>query len=156
MAGIPLGDLILGARSLNALRDQGFKTTDDLLRCGPQQMLRIPNFGKVSLEEVRGALDALGLSFDDKPAPPDTADLEQMFAILEQKMVRHFNEQARNLDERVNAIYAALNATQKANGLDQMMELLFGIRKAIDLRLDDMMLAVRLTRKPSVNGAGME
>ena len=153
MAGIPLGDLILGARSLNALRDQGFKTTDDLLRCGPQQMLRIPNFGRKSLKEVREALEAHGLSFDDKLPPPD---MEQMFAILEQKMVRHFDEQARNLDERVNAIYAALNATQKANGLDQMMELLFGIRKAIDLRLDDMMLAVRLTRKPSVNGAGME
>jgi len=149
MAGIPLGDLGLNARGLNALRDQGFKTTDDLLRCGPQQMLRIPNFGRKALKEVREALEAHGLSFDDKPPPPD---MEQMFAALEQKVVRAFNEQARTVDERLVAVVAALNATQRANGLDQMMDLLTGIRRAIDLRLDDMKMAVRLATRPGMNG----
>jgi len=158
MAGIPLTEIEISTRARNALGAMGYKTTDDLIRAGEDELMRTPNFGRRSLDDIKLALEELGLSFGDELPPPEAPDLERMFAILEEKVVRHLAEGSQELNRRVDDVVAALNATQRANGLDQMMELLLSLRKAIDLRLDDLMLAVRLARKPSANGVdtGME
>src|SRR5215472_17235235 len=112
MAGIPLDEIEISTRARNALGAMGYKTTDDLIRAGEDELMRTPNFGRRSLDDIKLALEELGLSFGDELPPPEAPDLE----------------------------------------------LLLGIRKAIDLRLDDLMLAVRLARKPAANGVdtGME
>ncbi len=48
------------ARTLNCLRNDNFKTLADLLDRSQADLLRIPNFGQISLSEVKEGLAKMG------------------------------------------------------------------------------------------------
>jgi hypothetical protein len=59
-----IAELELSARAHNAITtyNTGHKTLGDLVKLTPGELLRLPNFGKLSLDEVEEALQKFGLS----------------------------------------------------------------------------------------------
>jgi DNA-directed RNA polymerase subunit alpha len=55
-------ELDLSVRSYNCLKRAGINTVDQLIQKTPEEMMKVRNLGKKSLEEVQGKLGALGLS----------------------------------------------------------------------------------------------
>jgi DNA-directed RNA polymerase alpha subunit len=51
----------LSARARHCLRNDNIGTIDDLVQLSEAELLRIPNFGRKSLNEVKGHLRAIGL-----------------------------------------------------------------------------------------------
>lgn len=56
-------DLDLSVRSFNCLKRAGINTVGDLISKSPEEMMRVRNLGKKSLEEVIAKLEEYGLSF---------------------------------------------------------------------------------------------
>ena len=56
----------LSVRTTNCLDDQGISTVEDLLKCRRADLLKIPNFGEKTLEEVYLALEKLGFYRKDR------------------------------------------------------------------------------------------
>jgi DNA-directed RNA polymerase subunit alpha len=50
----------LSVRTTNCLEERGIFTVSDLLRCTPDDLLSISNFGEKTLEEVYKALEGIG------------------------------------------------------------------------------------------------
>ena len=67
---VPIDELDLSVRSNNCLRRAGINTVKDLLEKTEEDMMKIRNLGKKSLEEIKNKLSDMGLSFkqsvDDK------------------------------------------------------------------------------------------
>ena len=59
-------DLDLSVRSYNCLRRAGINTVKDLTEKTEDDMLKVRNLGKKSLEEVMKKIDDLGLKLRDK------------------------------------------------------------------------------------------
>src|SRR3989449_9687604 len=62
MENFPIEELELGVRSYNCLKRVGIETIGDLTSKSDGELVAIPNFGRKSIEEVRGALAAHGLT----------------------------------------------------------------------------------------------
>jgi DNA-directed RNA polymerase subunit alpha len=62
MENFPIEELELGVRSYNCLKRVGIETIGDLTSKTENELVAIPNFGRKSIEEVRGALQAHGLT----------------------------------------------------------------------------------------------
>src|ERR671934_105343 len=62
MENFPIEELELGVRSYNCLKPVGIETIGDLTSKSENELVAIPNFGRKSIEEVRGALAAHGLT----------------------------------------------------------------------------------------------
>jgi len=64
-------ELELSIRVMNALIQNDIKTVGDLVQTAPTQLLRIPNFGRKSLNEVKEVLGSisleLGMNIDVQP-----------------------------------------------------------------------------------------
>ena len=56
----------LSVRSYNCLINEGIKYIGDLVQKSELDMLRLPNFGRKSLNELKENLKVMGLSFDMK------------------------------------------------------------------------------------------
>ena len=52
-------ELELSIRVMNALIQNDIKTVGDLVQTAPTQLLRIPNFGRKSLNEVKEVLGSM-------------------------------------------------------------------------------------------------
>ena len=50
----------LSVRTTNCLEEKGIFTVSDLLKCTPDELLSISNFGEKTLEEVYKALEGIG------------------------------------------------------------------------------------------------
>lgn len=50
----------LSVRTTNCLEERGIFTVQDLLKCTPERLLGISNFGEKTLEEVYKALEGIG------------------------------------------------------------------------------------------------
>ena len=61
---IQVNTLEMSTRSAKALKNEGLKTLEDLCRYTESDLLRIPNFGRRSLNEVKGILHSHGLSLN--------------------------------------------------------------------------------------------
>lgn len=55
-------ELDLSVRSYNCLKRAGINTVQELTQKTEEEMMRVRNLGKKSLEEVKQKLEALGLS----------------------------------------------------------------------------------------------
>ena len=55
-------ELDLSARSFNCLKRAGINTVEDLINKSEEEMMKVRNLGRKSLEEVMAKLDALGFS----------------------------------------------------------------------------------------------
>jgi len=60
----PIDELELSVRAHNCLINAGVKRILDLVNLPEDEALRIKNFGRKSLNEVKGSMKAFGLSFD--------------------------------------------------------------------------------------------
>jgi DNA-directed RNA polymerase alpha subunit len=68
---IDVNDLGLPVRAVNCLKQQKIKTVADLIATPDTVLMRVPNFGKRSLEEIRNAVNALAEKHDfPNPATP--------------------------------------------------------------------------------------
>ena len=56
-------DLELSVRSANCLKNEGIFYIGDLIQRSEIDMLKTPNFGKKSLNEIKAVLDSMGLTF---------------------------------------------------------------------------------------------
>ena len=59
-------ELEIGVRAYNCLKRAGIQTIGDLLQKSDSELKAIPNFGERSIDEVKEALAALGLSLRDE------------------------------------------------------------------------------------------
>jgi len=66
---MPVEDLGLSVRSMNCLRAENIQSVRDLIGRSESELLSLRNFGKTSLDEVKGCLDALGLSLGMEAKP---------------------------------------------------------------------------------------
>ena len=55
-------DLDLSVRSYNCLKRAGINTVEELVQRDEEEMMKVRNLGRKSLEEVQAKLSALGLS----------------------------------------------------------------------------------------------
>ena len=60
---MPIEELELSVRSYNCLKRAGISTVEDLARKSQEDMMKVRNLGKKSLDEVTNKLIALGLNF---------------------------------------------------------------------------------------------
>ena len=78
---LPIENLNLQSRSYNALRRRGILTVGELVAHSEADLLDIRNFGTKSIEEIKGALDGLGLVLKDQHAPTgDTPGADSIFS----------------------------------------------------------------------------
>ena len=80
-------ELELSVRSANCLQNANIKTIGDLVQKTEAEMLRTPNFGRKSLNEIKEVLASMGLRLGmDIPGwPPE--NIEEMAKKLEQEML---------------------------------------------------------------------
>lgn len=64
--GMTIEELDLSVRSFNCLKRAGINTVEDLINKSPDEMMRVRNLGKKSLEEVVVKLESYGLTFMDE------------------------------------------------------------------------------------------
>src|SRR6187431_3450367 len=69
MENFPIEELELGVRSYNCLKRVGIETIGDLTSKSENELVAIPNFGRKSIEEVRSALGAHGLTLKGEELP---------------------------------------------------------------------------------------
>ena len=60
---MPIEELELSVRSYNCLKRAGISTVEDLANKSQEDMMKVRNLGKKSLDEVTNKLIALGLDF---------------------------------------------------------------------------------------------
>ncbi|MDR0752253.1 MAG: DNA-directed RNA polymerase subunit alpha [Christensenellaceae bacterium] len=65
-SGMTIEELDLSVRPLNCLKRAGISTVDDLLQKDADEMLKVRNLGKKSLEEVVKRLELMGLGLNRK------------------------------------------------------------------------------------------
>ncbi|MFP4172540.1 MAG: DNA-directed RNA polymerase subunit alpha [Candidatus Hydrogenedentota bacterium] len=74
----PVEDLELSVRSANCLKAENIETVRDLVWRSESEMLKLHNFGKRSLDEIKSKLEPMGLSFSmnvggaEAPEEPET------------------------------------------------------------------------------------
>lgn len=70
-----IDSLKLSTRADNCLKNAGCRTVGDLMKYTAQELIRLENFGRRSLAEVRVVLGKLSLSIRDDPFPDDAMKL---------------------------------------------------------------------------------
>ncbi len=75
---MPVAELDLSVRASNCLNAENIRTIGELVARSEQDMLKVRNFGKTSLDEVKAKLTELGLSFGM------AVDLEELAAGAQQ------------------------------------------------------------------------
>jgi DNA-directed RNA polymerase subunit alpha len=80
-------DLELSVRSANCLKNDNIIYIGDLVQKTEAEMLRTPNFGRKSLNEIKEVLSSMGLRLGmDIPGwPPE--NIEEMAKKLEQELL---------------------------------------------------------------------
>ncbi len=71
---LSLAEIDLAVRTVNCLEDRGIFTAEDLLKCTPEELLEIPNFGAKTLGTVYDALEKIGFYRTAVP-PAEEPDL---------------------------------------------------------------------------------
>ena len=107
-------------RTLNTMRINGIETVEDLCALTEKQLLRFPNFGRLSLTEVVAGLSAIGMSLKGpstvratQPTPkgPSTDELLAHIEDL-RRLIYAVNLEAhrdqQSMLARINKLYAEL------------------------------------------------
>lgn len=63
---LPLSELGLLVRTQNCLLSADICTVDQLINCTWSKLMRLPNFGRRSLDDVRARLASMGLALRDE------------------------------------------------------------------------------------------
>ena len=76
-------ELELSVRSANCLKNDNIVYIGDLVQKTEQEMLRTPNFGRKSLNEIKEVLETMGLQFDMSVPDWPPENIEDMARRLE-------------------------------------------------------------------------
>lgn len=78
LLNMPISEIELSVRSSNCIKSANIETIRDLVVKTEAEMLKYRNFGKKSLEEIKGILTKLGLSLGmEVPALPEKGESEE-------------------------------------------------------------------------------
>lgn len=83
---IRIDELELSIRAYNCLKNEGIETLRELVAKTELELIRTPNFGRVSLKEVVDMLAEFGLSLSGKPAITRTKSGNQPLDKLSEQM----------------------------------------------------------------------
>jgi len=78
LLNMPITEIELSVRSSNCIKAAKIKTIRDLVTKNEAEMLKYRNFGKKSLEEIKGILSSLGLHLGMKVPAPEEEDVKQL------------------------------------------------------------------------------
>jgi len=70
---MPISELDLSVRALHCLVGQEIETVRELVCYSPSELLKVRNFGRTSLTEVKGKLEELGLSLGMELTPEEAS-----------------------------------------------------------------------------------
>lgn len=79
-------ELELSIRAYNCLKNEGIETLRELVTKTEAELLRTPNFGRVSLKEIVDMLAEFGLSLSGKPSVTRTKSGNQPLDKLSEQM----------------------------------------------------------------------
>ncbi len=131
----PIHELEFSVRVYNALSQEKIETIGDLVTFTEQELLRLPNFGRLSLKEVNRALAGIGLkltSQKDKKYkednPEKTVDLKSLVLSLKQDIKARDNKII-ELQNRIsqltdNVIYVQKQRDQALQVNDNLFKLM--------------------------------
>ena len=80
-------DLNFSVRTINCLKKEGITTVGELARLSEDELLRLRNFGRKSLTEVREKLTELGIPLERGAGGPEDEDLADRLGDLEEEEV---------------------------------------------------------------------
>ena len=147
---ISITDLEMSARTTNCFREAGIFTLADVARHSEQELMRIPYFGRKSLNEVKEvlAMNGLELGIPVPRLPP--ADPSPPSPPLPQELI-DFQAEIR---ERVDRLAVAVGGVYAENRLtrDGLFELLMALRRVIDDRIAAMSRTIEFDRLQKMNG----
>jgi len=81
-------------RTANCFRDSKLKTVGEVRRMPDHELLRMPNFGRVSLEEVRAQIP-----FEEQPKKPAKVDVAFFLQNIQQYQIGLNQKMSQTLDE---------------------------------------------------------
>jgi len=96
-------ELELSVRSANCLKDVGIVYIGDLVRKFENDMLRIPNFGRKSLNEIREILMQMGLNLGmDISESPEDIRYELIEFERKRIFINNLKKRIRDTEDRIN------------------------------------------------------
>ena len=99
----------LSLRTINALEIEKLKTLRDLVKKTPHELIRIPNFGRKSLNEVKELLNGMSLSLGMTPEQLDYYDGVKPTDKLCEDLNNTVREKAREALERSTKVIVSKN-----------------------------------------------
>tara|TARA_R100001163_G_scaffold37026_1_gene28308 strand:- start:2269 stop:2721 length:453 start_codon:yes stop_codon:yes gene_type:complete len=89
----PIDDLELSVRVMSSLKYAEIKTVRDITKKTELEILRLPNIGRKSLNEIREVLSAMDLCFNDGETYPDKEhEKEDPYKDLKYKVIQSSEE----------------------------------------------------------------
>ena len=85
----PVYKLELSLRTSNCLKALGIKSIAELVQYSEQELLRMPNFGRKSLNEIKEELSMMGLGFGMNLTKVKLAFAEGQARIIEELTIEH-------------------------------------------------------------------
>lgn len=89
---IPISHLEFSVRTTNCFFNAGFKTIGDIVSKSEQELMKLPNFGRRSLNEVRAVLGTFNLSLREGPVL--TLEQQMQSALIRARAAKHSYENA--------------------------------------------------------------
>ena len=123
-------ELDLSVRSYNCLKRAGINTVSELTQKTEDDMMKVRNLGKKSLEEVQQKMEALGLYFD-RPIPKSTGREYFSPSWLDEKLHAsgEFRCAADMPDERRRSIAAVLTELTARSAVDALIRWLPDVQR---------------------------
>ena len=89
---IKVSDLNLSARTKTWLRIDNIQTVGDIAKLSERNLYRIPNVGRVSVQEIKNAIEPLGVTLKDNE--PVSLERQMEIALIQARAAKERYEQA--------------------------------------------------------------
>lgn len=106
--GKNIDSLGLKTRARLCLKNDGIEEVGQLVNYSVEDILRIPNAGKVTVSEIQSVLHRHGLRLSDRPLRKSKEETE---SILRLELLKRLDERETELREKLRTAYIYLAAT---------------------------------------------